>query len=110
MIYQPKDLSESIFNNSTVKFAVFGKPIAHSLSPLMQNEALAELAKSDKKYLNVKYYAFEVDAQALGEVLDNFHSRNFVGINLEKNIPILTENLLQRQQGARQVRIINTPL
>ncbi|MBE6412984.1 MAG: shikimate dehydrogenase [Verrucomicrobiaceae bacterium] len=115
MIYQPKDLSESIFNNSTVKFAVFGKPIAHSLSPLMQNEALAELAKSDKKYLNVKYYAFEVDAQALGEVLDNFHSRNFVGINLtiphkEVVVPFLKEidisvkqakacNTLQRIDG-----------
>ena len=41
MIYTPADLSSSDFTDCNVaRFAVFGKPIAHSLSPLMQNAAL----------------------------------------------------------------------
>ena len=62
--------------------AVFGKPIAHSLSPLMQNAALVELAKTDAKFSAWRYYKFEIDPQDLPEALRAFHARNFQGINL----------------------------
>ena len=70
-------------------FAVFGKPIAHSKSPLMQNAALARLAGSadsgagdSEKYARAKYFAFEVDPGELGETLELFFERGFCGINL----------------------------
>lgn len=97
MIYTYTDLSKSEFSNTAkVHFAVFGKPIAHSLSPLMQNAALKEIAKTNPFYANAQYNAFEIDSQILGNVLADFHSKNFVGINLtiphkEVVMPLLTE-------------------
>ena len=40
--------------------AVFGKPIAHSLSPAMQNAALRKLAQSEGQFASWKYYKFEI--------------------------------------------------
>ena len=86
-ILKPSDLMREEFstqNSDSQKklFAVFGKPIGHSLSPLMQNKALEEIAKSDVKFANAKYYAFEVDPENLAEVLEMFWQKNFSGINL----------------------------
>ena len=86
-ILKPSDLTNVEFaeQNSTSArklFAVFGKPIGHSLSPLMQNVALAEIAKSDSEYIDAKYFAFEVEPENLGKVLDIFWEKNFTGINL----------------------------
>lgn len=63
-------------------FAVFGKPIAHSKSPLMQNVALRRVADNFPRYKNSKYFAFEVSPDSLGSVLKNFWDANFEGINL----------------------------
>jgi len=63
-------------------FAVFGKPIAHSMSPLMQNAALEELAKTSDTFINAKYMAFEVSPDELVDVLPIFWEKNFLGINL----------------------------
>ena len=82
MIYTPDQLSLPEFDNPFPKFAVFGHPIAHSLSPKMQNAALAELAKTRREFAHSKYYAFDVEPQNLGAVLAEFIGRNFVGINL----------------------------
>lgn len=86
-ILKPQDLNHGEFSerngNSPQKFfAVFGKPIGHSLSPLMQNVALAEIAKNDSTFVDSKYFAFEVDPDSLAEVLDIFWQKNFTGINL----------------------------
>lgn len=62
--------------------AVLGKPIAHSLSPIMQNAALKELAKFGKKFEEWAYYKFEVAPEDLQEALQKFHEANFLGINL----------------------------
>lgn len=63
-------------------FAVFGKPIEHSKSPLMQNAALRQIARADAKYKDAKYFAFEVDAENLEMVLNDFFNYGFIGINL----------------------------
>ncbi len=63
-------------------FAVFGNPIGHSLSPLMQNAALEEIAKTDASYQNAEYFAVEVKPENLAETLKLFWQKNFVGINL----------------------------
>ena len=82
MIYTPADLQTDAFADDAPKFAVFGKPIAHSLSPIMQNAALAELAKADPRLARARYVAFEVDSAELNEVLPLFAAKNFAGINL----------------------------
>ena len=74
---KPSEISGDEFfarnENSPEKyFAVFGKPIAHSLSPLMQNAALGEIAKTDGAFAGAKYFAFEVDPDNLAETLHLF--------------------------------------
>lgn len=81
------DLSEGAFagrseNSKPPFFAVFGKPIGHSLSPLMQNAALAKVAKTNAELDGAKYFAFEVEPEKLAETLDIFWRKNFAGINL----------------------------
>ncbi len=81
------DLSEGAFaerseNSKPPLFAVFGKPIGHSLSPLMQNAALAKVAKTNAALDGAKYFAFEVEPEKLAETLDVFWRKNFAGINL----------------------------
>jgi len=86
-IYKPQDLSLPPFarlcaDSKPPFFAVFGQPIEHSLSPFMQNAAIAEIAKTDTSYAGSKYFAFEVDPYNLAEVLELFEGKNFLGINL----------------------------
>lgn len=81
------NLSEGAFaerseNSKPPLFAVFGKPIGHSLSPLMQNAVLAKVAKTNAALDGAKYFAFEVEPEKLAETLDVFWRKNFVGINL----------------------------
>lgn len=81
------NLSEGAFaerseNSKPPFFAVFGKPIGHSLSPLMQNAALAKVAKTNAALDGAKYFAFEVEPEKLAETLDVFWRKNFAGINL----------------------------
>ncbi len=93
MIFKYQDLQTSAeFIGAKTRFAVFGKPISHSLSPLMQNAALGETTK----FKSSKYYAFEIDAEILTSLLGDFHKKNFLGINLtiphkEVVIPALKE-------------------
>lgn len=84
---QPSDLTRGEFlnrnENSPEKFfAVFGKPVGHSLSPLMQNAALREIEKTDSSFRGSKYFAFEVSPESLGDALKEFWRKNFGGINL----------------------------
>lgn len=87
MVYTPEQLfSDPEFAdadcNSAPRFAVFGNPIAHSLSPVMQNAALQFAARSKPELAGAKYYAFQVAAEDLADVLPEFYKKNFAGINL----------------------------
>lgn len=101
MIFKIEDLCAGEFAARTPQsgppfFAVLGKPIAHSLSPLMQNAALAEIAKSDAAYAGSKYFAFEVAPEDLSAAIDALREKNFLGINLtiphkEVAVPLLDD-------------------
>lgn len=65
-----------------VPLAVLGWPIRHSVSPQMQNAALAELAKADARYSAWRYYRVEVQPAHLKEALDLLAAKGFVGLNL----------------------------
>jgi shikimate dehydrogenase len=62
--------------------AVVGHPIAHSLSPVIQNAALAELARSAPLYRDWRYYKFDVAPRDLPKALAEFHRLKFRGLNL----------------------------
>ncbi len=109
MIYTPQDLATDaeFQNNNETRFAVFGKPIAHSLSPLMQNTALREI----ENFKTSKYYAFEVEAEKLTSQLSAFYDKNFLGINL--TIPhkeVVLPALKEIDVSAERAKACNTLL
>jgi shikimate dehydrogenase len=62
--------------------AVIGHPIAHSLSPVIHNAALAEMAKTDARYRDWRYFKFDIAPADLPAALKEFHRLNFRGLNL----------------------------
>ena len=79
-IFYPADLKASLLAKNPL--AVFGKPIAHSQSPKMQNAALAWIARKNPEFADWRYFKFEVSPDELNEVLPDFHRAGFRGINL----------------------------
>jgi shikimate dehydrogenase len=62
--------------NPPIRVGVFGDPVAHSLSPQMQNAALRACE------INMQYARFHVRANELRSALRFFRKLDFVGINL----------------------------
>jgi shikimate dehydrogenase len=62
--------------------AVVGRPVAHSLSPAIHNAALAELAKTQPKFADWRYFKFDIAPEELPRALSLFHRNNFHGLNL----------------------------
>src|SRR5256885_16762847 len=59
-----------------IRLAVFGDPVAHSLSPQMQNAALRACE------IDMQYARFHIRANELRSALLSFRELDFVGINL----------------------------
>jgi shikimate dehydrogenase len=90
---------------SPVHLGVFGDPVAHSLSPQMQNAALENLG------LKERYGRFQIGAEELCTGLELIRRLNFVGINL--TLPHKTTALPLMDEvddAARQSGAINTIL
>ena len=86
-----------------IRLGVFGHPVAHSLSPEMQNAALA---KSD---LEMRYARFEIAPGELQAALELLPSLDFVGVNLTVPHKIAAVPLVdETDETARQVGAINT--
>ena len=62
--------------------AVLGDPVAHSLSPVMHNAALAELARADPDFATWNYRLLHVPIEALPGALRRLHALGFKGVNL----------------------------
>ena len=62
--------------------AVVGHPIAHSLSPVIHNAALAELARTEPRFRDWRYHKFDIAPGDLPAALAAFHRLNFRGLNL----------------------------
>lgn len=90
---------------SEVRLAVLGSPVAHSLSPVMHNAALASLG-SDMRYAKI-----ECPPEQLAEAIDLARSAEFIGLNL--TIPHKFEALTlctELDDTARQLGAVNTLL
>ncbi|MCF7687719.1 MAG: shikimate dehydrogenase [Cephaloticoccus sp.] len=72
--------------------AVLGHPITHSLSPLMHNSALANLALTEPAYGDWRYFRFDVPPADLPQALATLYVRGFRGINLTVPHKILALN------------------
>jgi shikimate dehydrogenase len=90
---------------SPVRLGVFADPVAHSLSPRMQNAALENLG------LKERYGRFQIGADELRAGLELIRRLNFVGINL--TLPHKTTGLPLMDDvddAARKSGAINTVL
>lgn len=94
---------------SRVGLALLGHPAAHSLSPVIQNAALAELARGDPRFAAWRYEKFDLPPAELGPALGLLHRRGFAGLNLTTPHK---ETVLDHVEGAdaftRAARAANT--
>lgn len=86
-----------------IRLGVCGHPIAHSLSPRMQNAALRDCG------IAMQYGAFQISATELEEALRLFAALDFVGVNLTQPHKIAAAGLVDDLDDfARAVGAINT--
>lgn len=105
--YTLDDLDQFEFSGTSL--AVLGDPVRHSISPAMQNAALANLELSDPRFAEWAYYRFEIPAEALLESLPRFHAKGFWGLNL--TVPhkvIALEGVEKLSATAQQIGAVNT--
>ncbi len=89
--------------------AVVGHPIAHSLSPVIHNAALAELARTEPRFRDWRYHKFDIVPDDLPAALAAFHRLNFRGLNL--TVPhksLVVEHLAQSDSFVRAAGAANT--
>ncbi len=83
------------WNAEEPSLAVLGRPVAHSLSPVMHAVALARLAREDAAFGAWRYHKFDVPPERLAEALPLFHARGFLGINLTIPHKVLAVGLVR---------------
>lgn len=74
------DLEQWSFDG--VALTVVGRPVAHSLSPVIHHAALAEMAKVNPEFSRWRYFKFDIAPEDLPRALALFHAKKFRGLNL----------------------------
>lgn len=80
VVYTLNDLESWSYDGTSL--AVLGHPIEHSISPPMQNAALAEMTRRDTRFANWRYFKFDITAGDLPKALSFLHAKKFLGLNL----------------------------
>jgi shikimate dehydrogenase len=75
-VYTLADLQNWREVDPPIRLGVFGDPVAHSLSPQIQNAALRECK------IDMQYVRFHISPNELPEALNLVRQLNFVGVNL----------------------------
>jgi len=91
--------------------AVLGHPIKHSISPAMHNAVLGELASSESRFADWRYFRFEVPPEELPRALDLLHTKRFRGVNLTVPHKVIAfDRVKEVDTAARPVGAVNTLL
>jgi shikimate dehydrogenase len=86
-----------------IRLGVLGHPVAHSLSPQIQNAALESCG------LAMRYARFEINSDELAPALELFRQLDFVGVNLTIPHKIAALALIdEADETARKIGAINT--
>jgi shikimate dehydrogenase len=86
-----------------IRLGVLGHPVAHSLSPQMQNAAL------EKSKLEMRYARFEIAPDELQSALALLPGLDFVGVNLTVPHKIAALGLVdEADESVRQIGAVNT--
>lgn len=91
------------YDHTTLKFGVFGDPIAQSKSPLMMNRAFEALG------INGIYMAYHVKPHQLRQAVDGIRGLSLRGVNV--TIPhkqAVMEYLDEIDEGAKVIGAVNT--
>ncbi|PYL14494.1 MAG: shikimate dehydrogenase [Verrucomicrobia bacterium] len=89
--------------NPRARVGVLGDPVAHSLSPQMQNAALRECK------IDMQYARFHILPNELGEALNLVCELNFIGVNLTVPHKIAAlEHVDDVDPDARRIGAVNT--
>jgi shikimate dehydrogenase len=84
-----------------IRLGIFGDPVAHSLSPQVQNAAL----RDDK----AQYARFQISPKELREALDCVRTLDFIGVNLTVPHKIAALQFVgDVDEGARRIGALNT--
>ncbi len=102
-VYTLADLRKWEIIDPPVRLGVFGDPVAHSLSPQIQNAAL----KTCK--IDMQYARFQISPNELQSALDLIRELNFVGVNLTTPHKIASSKLMDEiDDNVRRIGAINT--
>jgi shikimate dehydrogenase len=102
-VYTLADLRRWENINPPIRLGVFGDPVAHSLSPQMQNAAL----KTCK--IEMQYARFQISPDELQSALDLIRELNFVGVNLTTPHKIAACQFVDEvDDNTRRIGAINT--
>src|ERR1043166_280856 len=89
--------------------AVLGHPIKHSISPPMHNAALDQLARTDRRFADWKYFRFEIHPDDLPRALELLYQKTFHGVNLTVPHKIIAfDRVSEIDAAARPVGAVNT--
>lgn len=102
-IYTLADLKNWKRTKPPIRLGVLGDPVAHSLSPQIQNAALKETG------LDSGYARFHISAGELQSALELLPALDFIGVNLTVPHKIAALGLVPEvDETARQIGAINT--
>ena len=89
-------------NGKTTIYGIIGDPIAHSLSPLFQNQFLLNVG------LNSTYLPFCVNTHNLSQALTGLHAAHIEGLNITVPHKESAMNNVEADQDAKTIGAVNT--
>ena len=101
-VYTLADLKDWRDAQPSIRLGVFGDPVAHSLSPQMQNVALKQAR------MNMQYARFQISPDELRDALDRVRELDFVGLNLTIPHKISALKLLDSvEENVKRIGAVN---
>lgn len=102
-VYSLTDLQSLKKGRPPIRLGILGDPVAHSLSPQMQNAALENCG------LEMRYARFEIKSEELATALGSLGQLNFIGANVTIPHKVAALSLVDdADETARKVGAVNT--